>query len=265
VQTAGTGDVPLVMVHGSWDSLRAWDFVVPRLERHFRVVTYDRRGHGGSERLATQGSVREDVADLAALIEQVAGGHAWVVGDSFGAAIALRLACARPDLPRGLIVHEPPLLGVLAGDPSAEPLLGAVQPRVASVVERLVSGDHEGAAEEFVDTVALGPGSWAMLPPDVRGRLIENAPTFLDETRDPEGLAFDPDALRAFAGPVLLSVGDQSPPMFAPVVAKIAAAAPRVEVRALAGMGHVPHLTAPDAYANVLVEFVRAPCLRIIG
>jgi pimeloyl-ACP methyl ester carboxylesterase len=257
VQTTGTGDVPLVLVHGSWDSHQTWEFVVPRLAEHFRVVAYDRRGHSGSERPDGPGSVRDDVADLAALIEQHAGGRAWVVGNSFGAAISLRLACERPDLLRGLVVHEPPLIGVLAGDPTAAPMLAAVAERIAAVAGRIAAGDHAGAAEQFVDTVALGPGAWAQIPPDERRTFVENAPTFLDETRDPEALAFDPSALNAFTGPVLLTFGDQSPPMFAPVVAKIAAAAPRVEVRTIVGTGHVPHLTAADAYVDMVVGFVR--------
>lgn len=46
----GTGAVPLVLVHGSWNSHHAWDLVVPRLAEVFRVLTYDRRGHSQSER-----------------------------------------------------------------------------------------------------------------------------------------------------------------------------------------------------------------------
>ena len=258
VQTTGNGDVPLVMVHGSWDSLAAWDFIVPRLAEQFRVVAYDRRGHSRSERPDGPGNTREDVADLAALIEQVAGGRAWVVGSSFGAAITLRLVGERPELFRGVVVHEPPLVGVLAGDPAATPMLEAVFQRVMAVAQRIVAGDHAGAAEEFVDTVALGPGAWAQIPPDVRQTLIENAPTFLDETQDPDALAFDPAVLNAFAGPILLTVGDQSPPMFAPIAAKIAAGAPRVEMRTLGGPGHVPHLTMADAYADMILAYARA-------
>ena len=68
-QITGTADVPLVLVHGSWDSAADWSLVVPRLAQSFRVVAYDRRGYSRSERPTGQGSVRDDVADLAALIE----------------------------------------------------------------------------------------------------------------------------------------------------------------------------------------------------
>ncbi len=104
----GTGEVPVVLVHGSWVSHHNWDLAVPALAESFRVLTYDRRGHSESERPTGQGSVREDVADLAALIEHVGLAPAFVVGNSFGASIALRLAGEHPDLLRGLVAQEPP-------------------------------------------------------------------------------------------------------------------------------------------------------------
>ena len=96
-EEAGSGQ-PLVLVHGSWTDLRSWDMVVPSLAERFRVVTYDRRGHSRSERPAGQGSVHEDVADLAAVIESLGLAPAHVIGNSFGGSIVLRLAAERPEL-----------------------------------------------------------------------------------------------------------------------------------------------------------------------
>jgi pimeloyl-ACP methyl ester carboxylesterase len=256
-ELTGTGAVPLVLVHGSWDSHHDWDLVVPRLADAFRVLTYDRRGHSQSERPTGQGSVREDVADLAALIEYLGLVPVWVVGNSFGASITLRLAGERPDLFRGLIAHEPPLFSLLGDDPTLAPLLAEVHQGIGAVVERIASGDHAGAAEQFVETVALGPGMWAQVPPEVRQTFIENAPTFLDEASDAEQLAFDLDWLRAFSPPALLTRGDQSPPTFAPVVAKLAEALPRVEVVTFLGAGHIPHATHPEAYVEAIMAFTR--------
>jgi pimeloyl-ACP methyl ester carboxylesterase len=251
----GTGEVPLVLVHGSWDSHDDWALVVPRLTDSFRVLTYDRRGHSQSERLQGPGSVREDVADLAALIEHLGLVPAWVVGNSFGASIALRLAGERPELFRGLIAHEPPLFSLLRDDPALAPLLEEVRQKVDAVAERVASGDHAGAAQQFVETVALGPGTWAQMPPEVQQTLIENAPTFLDEASDPEQLGFDLDWISGFSRPALLTRGDQSPPIFAPVVTKLAESLPRVEVLTFPCAGHIPHVTAPDAYVEAIIAF----------
>ena len=249
--------VPLVLVHGSWDSHHDWDAIMPGLTDAFQVLRYDRRGHSQSERPSGQGSIREDVADLAALIEHLKLVPAWVVGNSFGASIALRLAGEHPGLLQGVVVHEPPLVSLLAEDPSLEPMLADVQGRVDSVVERIASGDHAGGTEQFVETVALGPGTWETLPPDYQQVMIENAPTFLDEAKDPDAPVFELDWIRNFAKPILLTRGDQSPPSFAPVVARLSAALPRADVITFPGAGHVPHATHPEDYGEAIAAFVR--------
>lgn len=251
----GTGAVPLVLVHGSWNSHQAWDFVAPNLARTFRVLTYDRRGHSQSERPAGQGSVREDVADLAALLEHLELAPAWVVANSFGASIALRLAAEHPGLFRGLIAHEPPLFSLLDHDPGLTPMLEEVQRRIIAIVQRIASGDHSGAAEQFVETVALGPGAWKTLPPDFQQRMIQNAPTFQDESNDPEQIAFDLQWINAFRRPVLFTLGDQSPPTFPRVVKSLSEAIPHAKILTLAGAGHIPHTTHPEAYVDAIVRF----------
>lgn len=252
----GEGD-PLVLVHGSWSSHDVWAPVVPTLARSFRVLVYDRRGHSRSERPATQGSVREDVADLAALLVEVGFQRAWIVGNSFGASIALRLAAARPELVRGVIGHEPPLFLLLAGDPAFAPMLDETGRRITAVVERIASGDHAGAAELFVETIALGPGMWAQLDQAQRDVLIENAPTFLDETRDPQQLLLDAEMMSCIVQPVLVTTGAHSPPLFAPIVARLGAKLPNAETLAFQDAGHLPHATSAEEWCDSVVAFAR--------
>ena len=254
-ERSGEGNVPLVCVHGSWSSHHDWDDVVPALAESFHVVTYDRRGHSRSERPSGQGSVTEDVADLAALIERLELAPAWVVGNSFGASIALRLAATHAEVLRGVIAHEPPLFGVIADDPALAPLVEE-ETVTATVADRIASGDHAGGAERFIEN-ELGPGSWSQLPPDFRATLVENAPTFLDEARDPGQYAFDPACLAAFHRPVMLTTGSEGPPTYAEVVSRLADALPDVAVARFEGAGHIPHVTHPDEYIEVTRDFVR--------
>ena len=252
-----TGNGPLlVCVHGSWSSHHDWDGVVPGLSESFSVVTYDRRGHSQSERPSEQGSVTEDVADLAALIERLGGERAWVAGNSFGASITLRLATTHPERVHGVVVHEPPLFGVIADDPDLALLVEEDERMTASVSDRIASGDHAGGAERFIEH-ELGSGSWSTLPSDFRSTLIENAPTFLDEARDPERTVFDPSWLADFHRPVMLTTGSESPPTYAEIVSRLADALPAGEVAQIEGAGHLPHVTQPDEYVEATRDFIR--------
>ncbi|QIY94159.2 alpha/beta fold hydrolase [Streptomyces sp. S1D4-11] len=91
-QVVGEGD-PLVLVHGSWSDHTSWQPAIEAdLRASFRVVTYDRRGHGKSEAGPGQGTRRQDEDDLEALIERLGPASAHVAGSSFGGSIALGLA-----------------------------------------------------------------------------------------------------------------------------------------------------------------------------
>ena len=113
-------------------------------------------------------------------------------------------------------MHEPPLFGVLdEGSAEAIALAEVEAGPLAEVGRRIAAGDHAGAAEQFVEEVALGPGSWAQLPEAMRATMTGNAPTFLDELNDPEWNNVDEHRLAQYDGPVLMTSGDQSPPIFA--------------------------------------------------
>jgi pimeloyl-ACP methyl ester carboxylesterase len=124
-ETQGASGSPVVLVHGSWGDHHNWDLVAPQLAEAHTVVTYDRRGHSQSERPTSPGSIHEDVADLAALIETTGIAPAHVIGNSAGAIVSLRLAADRPELIRSLVVHEPPLVGVISDDPAMASILRA--------------------------------------------------------------------------------------------------------------------------------------------
>lgn len=254
-EVTGTSGPPLVLVHGSWGSHNSWDPVVPVLAQSARVITFDRRGHSDSERPPGQGRFTEDVDDLAALIEHLGMAPAWVAGNSAGAVITLQLAAVRPEVLRGIIVHEPPLLSLLDESSNEAADVDEGGP-VAQVRRRLEDGDFAGGAEQFVDEVALGPGSWLRLPATMRQTMVRNAPTFLDELNDPGSRTIDEVALSRYGGPVLLTSGDQSPPLFRPIVDRLTGLLPQAQRHAYRGAGHIPYATHPEDYAALVLAFI---------
>jgi pimeloyl-ACP methyl ester carboxylesterase len=261
-ETNGEGD-PLVLVHGGWSDHDNWQLVAPALAESFLVVAYDRRGHGQSDPTG-QGSRRDQEDDLAALIEALDRGPVHVVGTSFGGSIAIGLATRRPELIRTVIAHEPPLFSVVAGDPDVQPLLATVQASVQSVLARLARGDIEDGARQFVEEVALGPGAWEQLPEPLRKTMIESAPAFAAEQQDAAWASVNRAALARIESPVLVSQGDQSPPWFPGIVAKLEALIDSAEVRTYPGAGHAPHITHPHDYLAGVKDFLarlREPAL----
>ena len=253
----GAGE-PVVLVHGSWGDTTGWDLVLPGLASTFQVLVYDRRGHTRSERLETQGSINEDGDDLAGLLETLALSPAHVMTNSWGGNIALRLACRRPEVFRSLTCHEPPLWGLLADDPDSQAMLTQGGESLQSVGSRIAAGDYEGAARQFVDEVAFGPGTWDnQLPQEVRDKFVRNAPTFLDERRDPNQLTIDPEALSALRMPVRLTQGSESPPIFSRVIDRLERLIPNVTRETIQGAGHVPQRTTPEAYVEATKRALR--------
>jgi pimeloyl-ACP methyl ester carboxylesterase len=251
----GAGE-PVVLVHGSWVDHRDWDAVAPLLADHFLVVRHNRRGYGGGGRPVGARSRRQDEDDLAALIGAVGRGPAHVVGNSFGASVALGLARRRPDLLRSLCVHEPPLLGAASQDARLRPLLDEVRGRIGAVVAQLRAGDHEGGARRFVEEIALGPGAWQALPEEVRHLVAGNAPGFLGDVEDPGWADLPLDGASDPGCPVLVTWGSESPAWLWEVAALVSERIPGARGRMLAGCGHLPHLTHPPQYAAAVGTFI---------
>jgi len=252
----GSGE-PLALVHGSWLDATSWSFVVPGLAESFRVLVYDRRGHSRSERPDAPGNVDDDGDDLVALLESLGHTPAHVVTNSLGGNIALRLATRRPNVFRSLSCHEPPLWGLLEGDPESQEVLEQAG-TLESVGRRIAEGDHEGAARQFVEELAFGPGAWENeLPHETRSIFVRNAPTFLDELQDPEQFKIDEDALASVELPVRFTLGSESSPTFPRVVDRLMELIPRATRETIEGTAHVPQLTTPERYVEVTTRAVQ--------
>jgi pimeloyl-ACP methyl ester carboxylesterase len=258
---SGVGE-PLVLVHGSWVDAGVWSGVLPLLTRSFDVVAYDRRGHSRSSCPPGQGSVRDDVDDLASLIESLELNPAHVAGASMGGSIALRLAATRPELLRSVTVHEPPLFDLLHPEEPDVPELSELRLRLATVAEGLAAGDIEGGARLYFDQVAETPGGWEGIDQRRRRLLLSNAPTYLDQCRDPDALGIDIEDLAAFGGPALLTYGNRRPPLFRRIVEMVVATMPGARSEAIPGATHDPQVTHPGLYAQLIEEFVKAMVAR---
>ena len=96
--------LPIVFTNSLGTDFRIWDDVVRPLTQRYRVIRYDKRGHGLSQLRTGSASIVDFAADLAALLDHLELRPATtIVGLSIGGLIALELIRLRYDLVRSWI------------------------------------------------------------------------------------------------------------------------------------------------------------------
>ena len=96
VQEYGDGE-PLLIINGTSQSLGFWAETAVVFASSYRVITYDLRGLGGSERGSGDMSVASLAADAVGLLDALGIERTHVLGYSLGSAIAQELALAAPE------------------------------------------------------------------------------------------------------------------------------------------------------------------------
>jgi pimeloyl-ACP methyl ester carboxylesterase len=108
----GDGD-PTLLLLPAWSIIhsRQWKAQVPYLARHYRVLTFDGRGNGRSDRPPGAGAYDDDqyVADALAVLDATGTRRAVLVGLSRGGRWAVELAAARPERVLGAMLIDPAL------------------------------------------------------------------------------------------------------------------------------------------------------------
>ncbi|MEE4729595.1 alpha/beta hydrolase [Pseudomonas alliivorans] len=108
----GQGD-PVLLLHGLGSSCQDWEYQIPALTLHYRVIVMDMRGHGRSDKPHERYSIKGMSNDVEALIEHLRLGPMHVVGLSMGGMIGFQLAVDHPHLLKSLcIVNSAPQVKV---------------------------------------------------------------------------------------------------------------------------------------------------------
>ena len=95
---------PLVLISGLGYGLWQWQRMIPGLAEHFRVIAFDNRGAGQSDKPDGPYSAAMLAADTAGLIDALEAAPAIVMGHSMGGFVAQQLALTYPDKVSKLIL-----------------------------------------------------------------------------------------------------------------------------------------------------------------
>ena len=117
VRETGPENAPaLVLIHGFSHSLESWDAMAAELDDRYRIIRFDLPGHGlTGPRDDKAYAVPDTVAQVSALLDDIAPESFALGGNSLGGLIAWRYAADHPDRVTHLVLMDPggyPNLGV---------------------------------------------------------------------------------------------------------------------------------------------------------
>jgi len=257
---AGEGPA-LLLVHGMAGSSATWREVIPALAANHLVVAPDLLGHGESAKPLGDYSLGAYASGLRDLLGALGIGPVTVVGQSLGGGVAMQLAYQHPDLVERLVLVDSGGLGRevswilrLLTLPGAEYVMPLVFP---------------GFIREGGNVVGRALGRVGIRAPQLGevwqayAALTEtaNRQAFVRTLRaviDPGGQSVSAsDRLYLTGGmPTLIMWGDRDP--IIPVAHAYAAhaAMPGSRLEVFEGVGHFPHLECPNAFVEVLLDFL---------
>jgi pimeloyl-ACP methyl ester carboxylesterase len=99
----GQGE-PILLIMGLGGSSLAWQSQIPTFSQHLRVIAYDNRDAGRSDKVEAEYSMADMADDAAALLDHLEIDSAHVYGVSMGGMIAQELALRHPGRARTLIL-----------------------------------------------------------------------------------------------------------------------------------------------------------------
>jgi pimeloyl-ACP methyl ester carboxylesterase len=251
VTEAGQGE-PLLLICGTSQSHRLWAPLLPALTARYRVITYDHRGIGASERGEGPVSTASLAEDAAALLGELGVERAHVLGWSLGSAVAQELALQYPQRVATLVLAS---------------TWGRTDAFMASVFIGLSHPWRTGHRDVALAALGIAYSPELLNSPDFLPLMQQLDPLFpstpvqmatVCEQWDAD-LAHDSlDRLDRITAPTLVIAGEQdllTPPSHGRAVADRVSGA-RFELLTSAGSSHAALMERPEEFTDLVLDFL---------
>lgn len=244
----------LLLINGVGQWREAWWRNVEPLAEHFRVITFDNRGIGDSDKPDEPYSLDMLAEDTLGLLAALDIEKAHIFGHSLGGGIALMMVRKAPERVQSLLLASTLYWGPKVAMPSAR-AMQALQDRSGDPLELVQHGTRIATAEGFEER---DPEGFAKLV-DMRFKSQQTPALYLRQSS--AGLAyFQQDHITAAVPdvPVLLLVGEHdevAPPANSEA---IAAAWPDAKLAIVEGAGHLFPIEKPAETNQLIIDFLGA-------
>ena len=236
---------PVVALHSSASSGAQWKQLAAELDGRFTVSAIDLPGYGS--RMADYGAPGIDgVADDIIGYLTGFGQAVHLVGHSFGASVALKVALMRPDLVKSLTLYEPVAFHLLEnGDAEDRDQFAQVR-RISTELSDSAAGGAIDCGLRAVVDFWSGHGTFDRSSEERRRKLSEMVPAVLQDFSRCFSEHWTLEDLSALTMPVLVLTGMDSPEIAQNVATKVANAVPQARLAILPGAGHMTPVHEPE-------------------
>ncbi len=252
----GDEDTPILALHSSGASGQQWRRLRETLGARVAVATPDFHDHGAGP--AWEGDALDIVAaDTAVALRALdaLGRPAHVIGHSYGGAIALQVARARPRLVRTLTVYEPVAFDVLLGHDPRHVAAAVIVAVGEAIARRTARGDATAAAALFVSYWS-GESAWDAMNERARATLALRMPAIAAHFQSLFANRTPVAALGAITCPVLLATGRAAHAPVRRIAELLTNWLPDVSHARLCDAGHMGPLTHRDAFLELVAAFL---------
>ena len=233
----------LVFINALGSDLRIWDDVARILSKDFRVVRYDKRGHGLSELGPDRHDMADYARDLSELMDRLDVKCATVVGLSIGGLIAQELYRQRPSLFAALVLSD--TAAKIGNDESWDARIadierGGIEAIADSILERWFTADFRARRSDELT------GWRAMLTRTPKQGYLAACGALRRADLRPY--------VRAIEASTLCLVGEEDGSTPVPQVRETAGLIKGARFEIIAGAGHVPNIERPEVFAHLVTE-----------
>lgn len=236
---------PLVFINALGTDLRIWDGVVPHFAGRYRVIRFDKRGHGLSDYPPAPYSIHDHATDLYGLLDDLNISQAILVGISVGGMIALDYAATWPERVHSLILCD------------TAPQIGTTElwnERINTLREHGMDSMGEAILSRW-----FAPSFKTQSPAAYRGYFnmltrnpVEGYTGTCEAIRDADLTS----AARTITARALVLCGAEdvsTPPDLARGLIELI---PKANFQEIPGAGHLPCIEQPDLVASQIKKFI---------
>ncbi len=222
-----------------------WGPIARLLDGRIDLRGFDMPGHGRSDDWQPQPDGPDYHTAVTRLAAAMIDRPMDLIGHSFGATVALRIAVAAPDAIRSLTLIEPVLFAA-----RPDPAQDAMDARMAAMLD---DGQDDAAMAAFLSV--WGAQEPDRLPPEARAQMVRQIRLVAatgDALRHDSARILREGGLEQVDAPVLLIQGADSPAVIGGIIDALADRLPDVGRATVPGAGHMAPLTHPDLVAGLI-------------